>query len=159
MQGTDVTEAFESYHITDKASQVLPKFFVRDASKPRNYKFTFNENGFYRKLKRRAAKKLESLDRHCIWKSKLISDINLCFVFLFAIATIRVESLWFKIISILLCAQCSSWLLILSHNFMHQRNNWRMYTSCLVSSNWRDWRVFHAIVSSEYLLNKVYQLL
>ena len=55
LQGTDVTEAFESHHITSRAVDLLPKFFIREARQPRNSPYTFHEDGFYRTLKRRAA--------------------------------------------------------------------------------------------------------
>jgi hypothetical protein len=51
-EGTDVTEAFESAH-ADGVERILEKYFVREASTPRQSKFTFNENGFYKTLKRK----------------------------------------------------------------------------------------------------------
>jgi len=61
-KGIDITEQFETHHITGKADKLLPKFFVRNASKPRNYKFTFNDDGFYRTLKRKVADHYAELD-------------------------------------------------------------------------------------------------
>lgn len=60
-KGTDITEPFESHHIEEHASRMLSKFEVREASSPRNYQFTLEENGFYMTLKRRVRKKLQSL--------------------------------------------------------------------------------------------------
>lgn len=144
-----MTEAFESYHITDKASQVLSKFYVREAKSPRNYKFTFEDNGFYRTLKRRVAKKLEGVDKDEMWKSKWYLDLVVISLFLVAILAVRVENLFFKVLFTLVAGQLMGWLNGLSHNFIHQRNNYRMYAANLVMVNWRDWRVFHGMVRNE----------
>ncbi|KAL1451090.1 hypothetical protein WDU94_003383, partial [Cyamophila willieti] len=50
-QGTDITEAFECHHISPKAQSLLPKYFVKKASSPRNSPYTFHKSGFYRTLK------------------------------------------------------------------------------------------------------------
>jgi cytochrome b involved in lipid metabolism len=54
-QGTDITEAFESSHVLNVSvvEATLAKYFVEDAKQPRFSPFTFNENGFYKTLKRR----------------------------------------------------------------------------------------------------------
>lgn len=53
MQGTDITEAFETHHLSDKAERVLPKFHVRKAKNARNSLMTFHKDGFYQTLKRK----------------------------------------------------------------------------------------------------------
>lgn len=72
LQGTDITEQFETHHLTNKAEKYLSTFYVREASKPRNYLFTYKENGFYRTLKRRVAATLDGLDQTPITISKVI---------------------------------------------------------------------------------------
>lgn len=42
----------------EKVNPVLEKYRVREATKTRNYKLTFEENGFYQTLKRRVNSKL-----------------------------------------------------------------------------------------------------
>lgn len=71
-EGTDITEQFETHHITNKAPAVLKKYFVRDATLKRNYKFTYKDDGFYRTLKRRVAEILPDLD----YKPKKTSDVS-----------------------------------------------------------------------------------
>lgn len=71
LQGTDITELFEAHHISGTASKVLAKYRVRDAKEPRNYKFTFNDNGFYRTLKRRVHEKLKTVDRSVEARTKV----------------------------------------------------------------------------------------
>ena len=146
-QGTDITEAFESHHIGNVAEKLLPIYFIRDASQPRNYRFTFKDDGFYKTLKRRAAIKIATLDKNSTWKSKIVLDFALISTFLMAVLTIRSESLSMRIFFGLLTAQFMAWVNTISHNFIHQRNNWRMYAQCLTGTGWRDWRVFHALVS------------
>lgn len=70
-KGIDITEQFETHHITTKAENVLKKFYVRDAVAPRNYKFTYAENGFYKTLKRRVRGKLSELDQLPVKLSKV----------------------------------------------------------------------------------------
>lgn len=63
-QGTDVTEAFEVHHLRyGIAENLLQDYRVRDAKQPRNFKFTFKEDGFYRTLRRRVAEKVKTLDQ------------------------------------------------------------------------------------------------
>lgn len=61
-KGTDITEAFETHHIRGVPPDLLEKYKVRKAARPRNYTLTLNENGFYRTLKRRIAEKIQNLD-------------------------------------------------------------------------------------------------
>jgi hypothetical protein len=146
IQGTDITEAFESYHIKNVAALALTKYYVREASEPRNYKLTFDDDGFYRTLKRRTAAKLPSLDKSSMWKSKLILDLIVIALFLAAIMTIRLENHALKIFCGVLSALLVSWLNATGHNFIHQRDNWRMYAVDLVFTGSRSWRVFHGLV-------------
>lgn len=147
-----MTEVFEAYHITDKASQILTKFYIRDALEPRSYKFTYDDDGFYRTLKRRVAAKLPVIDKSDLWKPKLILDLNLFFLFVTAILAVRFESFYIRVIMVLASGQLIGWLHAVSHNFIHQPNNWRMYAMNLMLVGWRDWRVFHGIVSLKTLI-------
>ncbi len=61
-RGTDITEPFEASHFFEEGQReaLLTKYHVRDCpGLPRTTKFTFEEDGFYRTLKRRAAKVLK----------------------------------------------------------------------------------------------------
>jgi hypothetical protein len=152
-QGTDITEAFESFHITEKASKMLHKFFVRDAKDQRSYKFTYDEGGFFRTLKRRAAERLETLDTSVLWKSKILFDLNFVILFVAAVFAAKLDNFFFKFFLILASSLFISWLGLLSHNFVHQRDNWRMFGSNFImfGYGWREWRVFHALVSGKNL--------
>jgi cytochrome b involved in lipid metabolism len=61
-KGTDITEAFESHHISKLPQQLLIKYAVRPAATPRLYKFTYNEDGFYKTLVRRVRERMTTLD-------------------------------------------------------------------------------------------------
>ena len=71
MQGVDITEQFETHHLTTKAEELLPKFYVREAKGPRNYNFTFKDDGFYRTLKHRVASEIDGLDQRPVLISKV----------------------------------------------------------------------------------------
>ncbi|CRL06368.1 CLUMA_CG018984, isoform A [Clunio marinus] len=144
-KGLDITEAFEAYHLTENASNILQKYFVKDAELPRNYKFTFKDDGFYRTLKRRATKVYENMDKSSLWKSKIISDLNLFLYFFASLMFVRMRGIQsIKVIFGILAPLSCVTLMGTSHNFIHVRNNWRMYLSALIGVNMREWRVFHA---------------
>jgi hypothetical protein len=125
---------------------VLNKYYVREAKEPRNYLLSFAENGLFKTIQRRGAEKLKSVNKSCTWKTKAMSDfvaIGLCIASFF----VTFFDEWpFKILMIFIAGQFAAWLNNISHNFIHQPNNWRMKMSNLVWFSWRDWRVFHAMV-------------
>lgn len=150
-QGTDVTEAFETHHLSNKPSQVLAKFYVRDAAGPRNYKFTFEENGFYKTLKRRVVEKLDTIDKSSeLWKSRMALDVNLVVLYATAILAFQNGLTLKGIIFTLIAGQCLGWSANLAHNFIHQADNWRMLTANLSFFGVRDFRVFHAMSHHMY---------
>jgi cytochrome b involved in lipid metabolism len=77
-QGTDITELFETHHISRKAEFLLPNFYVRAAKQPRNYRTTFCDDGFYKTLREKVADQLNGIV-HRIVNKKLMqtSDVNI----------------------------------------------------------------------------------
>uniref|UniRef100_A0A336MXL3 CSON002711 protein n=1 Tax=Culicoides sonorensis TaxID=179676 RepID=A0A336MXL3_CULSO len=140
-QGLDITEAFECHHITLKPDALLPKYFVRKAKNPRNFKLTLDENGFYKTLKRKVREKLPTLDKKRESVSKRILDILLVITYLLAIASARANSYLIGIGAGLFL----TWTVISAHNFFHQRDNWRMKVWNLSLFSYREWRVSHAL--------------
>lgn len=135
-KGVDITEQFETHHITSVAEKMLPKFYVRDAALPRNYKTTFEENGFYKTLQRRVANKLNFLDQSSVSNSRFYSDLMLATTFLFSITAARDNNYVvasFASLSLL-------WLTIIAHNFIHQKDNWRMYLMNISLISFHEWR-------------------
>ncbi|XP_055634620.1 cytochrome b5-related protein [Toxorhynchites rutilus septentrionalis] len=140
-KGTDITEAFETHHITTRAENLLPKYKVREAKQPRNIRLTFKEDGFYRTLKRRVRDKLQEVDKTPIKTSKLIIDSLLGSVFVFAFLAMKFNSYLLAT----LCAMCVNWTIISAHNYFHQKDNWRMRLFNLSFFSYREWRISHAI--------------
>jgi tRNA U38,U39,U40 pseudouridine synthase TruA len=145
-QGTDVTETFETHHITSKASEVLKKFYAREAQEPRNYKLTFNDDGFYKTLKRRVAQKLASENLSSGFdNSKLIHDLNLIALVVSTYFATQANSFVTLAVLTVICSQFMAWSANFAHNFIHQKDNWRMYTANISLMGWRDYRVFHVM--------------
>lgn len=71
-EGQDITEAFNIHHLTmEKLEPMLKKYRVRDTSRPRNVKLTFDENGFYMTLKRKVVAKLPEIMKRTKVHSKV----------------------------------------------------------------------------------------
>lgn len=145
-KGTDITEAFETHHITTRAENLLPKFKVREAKQPRNVRLTFKDDGFYRTLKRRVRDKLQEVDKTPIKTSRLIIDSLLGAAFVFAFLAIKFNSYLMAVG----CGLCVNWTMICAHNFFHQKDNWRMKLFNLAFFSYREWRVSHAISHHHY---------
>jgi Cytochrome b5-like Heme/Steroid binding domain len=151
-KGIDITEHFETHHITEVAAKILSKFYVRDANQPRNYKITFLENGFYKTLKRRVATKMEFLDRSPAATSKFYCDFVLLMTFLLSIIGTRNENYLIALMAGLsLCC-----LTTIGHNFIHQRNSWRMYVTNLSLVNFREFRGDFQRIMNELILIEFY---
>lgn len=128
---------------------MLEQFYVSDATDPRNYFYTYDENGFYRTLKKRVASKLKTVDMSVTWKSRAIHDVTFVACVLCSIMVNRADSQFALIVWALLAAQFLAWTANFSHNFVHQADNWRMYTSNMSFLIMRDVRVFHVLVSEK----------
>ncbi|XP_052895555.1 cytochrome b5-related protein-like [Anopheles moucheti] len=140
-KGTDITEAFETHHISRRAEQMLPKFYVRQAAQPRNVRLTFHEHGFYRTLKRRIRKQLDYVDPTPKEHSRRILDALIGAVLVTAYLAVRHESFTIGLV----CAVCVNATIIAAHNFLHQRDNWRMYVFNIAFLSYREWRVSHVM--------------
>ncbi|XP_058816332.1 cytochrome b5-related protein-like, partial [Topomyia yanbarensis] len=145
-KGTDITELFETHHITTRAEGLLPKFKVREAKQPRNVRLSFKDNGFYRTLKRRVRDKLPELDKSPIKTSNLIIDSLLGAAFMFAFLAIKFNSYLLAVA----CALCVNWTVISAHNYFHQKDNWRMRLFNLAFFSYREWRISHAMSHHHY---------
>lgn len=130
------------HHIRTESTQTaLAKYKVRVAREPRNFKYTFAENGFYRTLRRKVAKQLDHIDHRPELLSKIFIDALLYTTFIAAIIAIKFDS----IIWMLAASLCLTWTTIAAHNFFHRRDNARMYYFNLAFLNYREWRISHAL--------------
>lgn len=77
---TDITEAVEVHHLNQrKLEPYLNKYYVRDASTPKNMKLTFKPDGFYNTLRNRVDDKLQTMDLVMLkLKSKVCPRPNCC---------------------------------------------------------------------------------
>lgn len=152
-KGIDITEQFETHHVQGKAEELLKKFYIRDAKLPRNYNFTFEEDGFYRTLKKKVAAKIDNADKYAIRISNIISDFVLGLVFASAVMSVKDESIFLACLSGVFLL----FMLVISHNYFHQKDNWRMLCFNLTLLNYREWRISHAM-SHHLYTNSYYDL-
>lgn len=146
-KGTDITELFESHHITDKASQLLPKFYVREATAPRSVPLTFSSDGFYRTFKRRAAEALKSVDFHRpSTTTNLITDSLAATTFALSLASAFANSYVIAIFASIFLA----WTTVAAHNYFHMRDNFRMYYFDLSILSSKNWRISHVMSHHMY---------
>nr|CAH7720328.1 unnamed protein product [Callosobruchus chinensis] len=140
-KGTDISEAFEAHHISLKPEQLLHRFYVRDAKTKRNSPFTFEENGFYRTLKKEVREILNSAPEQPKNTSDFMVDSLAFFLFLFSALATRH---WSYFIGVL--AGISLGLLcVAAHNYFHRKDNLRMYYFQFSLMQIREWRILHAL--------------
>ena len=133
--------------MNSKPSEVLKKYYVREAKEPRNYRLTFNENDFYKTIKRKVNEKLKTINvKQDAWKSKFYFDFFLFVVILAACGSVFFENNTLKLISACVSGTFACFLINAGHNFIHLRNNWRMYGCHVMFVNFREFRTFHAMV-------------
>ncbi|XP_071582371.1 cytochrome b5-related protein-like isoform X1 [Temnothorax nylanderi] len=144
---TDITELFESHHITDKAERLLPKFYVREATSPRSVPLTFLPDGFYRTFKRRAAEALKTVNFHKpSTTTNLITDSLATVTFALSLAAALVDSYAITV----LASVFLTWTTVAAHNYFHMRDNFRMYYFDLSMVSSKDWRITHVMSHHMY---------
>lgn len=137
---------------------MLKDFYVKEANDPRNYFFTYEQDGFYQTLKTRVAAKLKAKDNSLVQNSKIIHDVNLFALFFAAVMMNRCEDNKWYLMWTFLAAQFLAWSANISHNFIHKADNWRMYTANLSLVPWRDYRVSHVLVRNHFVTEKYCKL-
>nr|XP_022905146.1 cytochrome b5-related protein-like [Onthophagus taurus] len=153
-EGTDITEAFESNHISTLPEAFLPKYFIKTINTPRNSPFTFEKNDLYQTLKknvRNEINKSSELIKSLQNKTKLITDGLLLMFILTTSGCLLKESYLLGAISGLVLTLTS----IAAHNFFHQKDNFRRFYFDLTTMSSRSWRISHAL-SHHLYTNTVY---
>ncbi|XP_034474536.1 cytochrome b5-related protein-like [Drosophila innubila] len=140
-QGMDITEAFEAHHLSTTPEKMIHKYKVRDAVQPRIYTLTLHEDGFYRTLKGRVREKLKTIDMRPKRESDLIHLGLLLSTYLFAVASVKYNSL----LALILASVALCWTVNVAHNYFHRRDNWQMYTFNLAMLNFCSWRIAHSM--------------
>jgi len=142
-KGTDITEAFEVAHVfDDKAKAILKKYYVKSCKdQPRARKYTFQEDGFYKTLKRKVQKILTVTGTGPTNEMLIIQDgLVVAFHVLLALT---IYTGWFSLmfVSGLVLGMCTS----AAHNFFHQKDNFRRYYWDISTMNSTDWRITHML--------------
>lgn len=146
-KGTDITELFQTHHLTDKATKLLPKYFIREAVVPRKLPLTFEPNGFFSTFKRRALEALKDVNFHQpSTKTNLIADFLFTSSLIFSILTAYTQSYLMIVFTGILLA----WTAISGHNYLHMKDNFRMYYFDLSTMSSKDWRITHAMSHHMY---------
>lgn len=127
LQGTDITEAFESHHLDENVNKVLQKFYVRDAKTPRNSPFTFEEDGFYKTLKKAVREELKIIPKNVPKYTDMVVDGLLLTCLVTSALTCYLNNYWPKMVTYLVASVSLAWLVVASHNYIHKKTNWRMY--------------------------------
>ena len=122
-QGTDITEAFESHHIKESVRNYLKQYFVKPATGPRYSPYTFHEDGFYRTLKRRAQPIIATLPPGPALRSKIWIDMVMVVTMGTAVLAAATSSYSIGF----LAGFIMNFLVMGAHNFLHLRDNYRMY--------------------------------
>mmetsp|Transcript_35944 Transcript_35944/g.67053 ORF Transcript_35944/g.67053 Transcript_35944/m.67053 type:complete len:566 (+) Transcript_35944:85-1782(+) len=159
-RGTDITELFESHHPNiEKARSLLKKYELKQSSPlpPRNSEtFSFKADGFYATLRDRAWKQVLQHSGTGPSSSMLLLHTSLLFLFLSLLFSAVIMAgqvdntsanknpmfTWVGASS--LAGAVLALLMMCSHNFFHQRDNWRMYVFDLSPFSTYDWRITHA---------------
>ncbi|KAK4302895.1 hypothetical protein Pmani_025053 [Petrolisthes manimaculis] len=145
-RGTDITELFECYHITDKPYALLQRYHVKDVTTPRNSPYTFHTDGFYNTFKRKIQPILKEIGRGPTNTILLLQDgFVMTYVLLTLAATLTHSYTLAVLAGLLLCLT-----MIGAHNFFHQRDNFRMYYFDLSLLSSYDWRITHGISHHVY---------
>ncbi|VVC46188.1 Cytochrome b5-like heme/steroid binding domain,Fatty acid desaturase domain [Cinara cedri] len=158
-KGTDITELFVTYHLNTKmVTDVIRKFYVRQAVTPRKSPFTFKPDGFYNVLKSRAAKQLSLVkpDNYTI-KSMLVVDTYILVTLALCIGVSLTQNILHTLILAVLTGAVLGLGTVASHNFTHLKDNWRMYYVQLSMISVREWRISH-VFSHHIFTNTVQDL-
>lgn len=132
-QGTDITEAFEVHHLSKAPEEMLSKFRVRSTKTKRNSPFTFKEDGFYRTLKRNIREVWKTLPEQPVKTSAVFTDSMCLAMFLFGILAVTYENYFLAVLAGNLLALTT----IASHNYIHKKDNFRMYYFSLCGLDYR----------------------
>ncbi|KAB0793079.1 hypothetical protein PPYR_12699 [Photinus pyralis] len=145
-EGMDVTEAFESHHISLKPDKLLPKYFVRKATTPRNSPFTFLEDGFYRTFKRKVRKVLVNVPVESAMKTNVMVDGMFAGAILVGVLAAIHGTFILAIVAGLILGVCT----VAAHSYYHRKDNFRMYYNDIALLPSRSWRIIHVLSHHGY---------
>ena len=139
--GTDITEAFEAAHVFGGHKKILEKYFVKDCHMPRKSPLTFHEDGFYKTLQRNVRSVLKQIGTGPSREMILIQDGLVAAFLLMMAVTIKTDSFLAAVVT----GTILGMTIASSHNFFHQKDNFRRYYWDLGLFTSTDWRITHAL--------------
>jgi len=152
-RGTDCTEAFETYHVFGVSESLLKKFWVKKATTPRRYRFTFHPDGFYKTLQRKGARILKETGVGPDWSSSVFQDLlTLSFLVCFAVLCQNPTIINAFITGLFLGMSNNC-----CHNWFHlgdKHAKWRRFYFDLSLVGSQEWRISHAL--SHHLYTNTY---
>lgn len=141
-RGSDITEAFEAHHPDIAAvRRILEKYRVGTADWPRESPLTFKEGEFYDVLRARIAKTVKEKGRWPKVWSKIIIDASVLGYLGLVFGAAKKKSYPMAALAGVLGGAIG----VMAHNFLHQKDNWRMYYEELVAGSHETFRIHHAL--------------
>lgn len=106
---------------------MLEQFYVRDAKTPRNSPFTFEEDGFFRTLKKAVREELKQIPKETSKYSDMMIDG--IFITLLASSALScwVSNYWLRMLFYAVASVTLCMMTVAAHNYIHRKTNWRMY--------------------------------
>ncbi|OXA46666.1 Cytochrome b5-related protein [Folsomia candida] len=142
-RGTDVTEAFESSHILNmnKVESILAKYYVKEATHPRNSPYEFKDDGFYKTLKRRVEPILKKVGTGPTKRLLLTQDL-LASLYVFTSCLGAWSGSWLLQI---LAGIILGMVVVGAHNFLHLKDTWRRFYFDLCPMTSFEFRITHGL--------------
>uniref|UniRef100_A0A2H1VNC5 Cytochrome b5-related protein n=1 Tax=Spodoptera frugiperda TaxID=7108 RepID=A0A2H1VNC5_SPOFR len=144
-KGTDITEAFECHHLNPVVEKMIEKYYKRDAKTQRNSPFTFEEDGFYKTLKRAVREEIKKIPPSKQKRPDYIIDSLFATVLLSSAISCWSTDYWIVMGAYLTASLALAWTTVASHSYVHMKTNWRMYLFNLTLMSYRDFRISHAL--------------
>lgn len=104
---------------------MLQKYFVKKAKTKRNSPYTFEEDGFYKTLRREIQPVLKVVPKQSYNNTNFFTDTLMVLTFIFSTFALKHWSFTMGTIGGLLLGM----LTVAAHNYLHMRDNLRMYYS------------------------------
>ncbi|CAH0564509.1 unnamed protein product [Brassicogethes aeneus] len=140
-KGTDITEAFETHHLSNGPEKMLVKFFVKEAKTKRNSPYTFKNDGFYKTLKQEVIKKIKYIPKQSSNTTNFLIDSLLVGMFIFSILACTYWNFYIGALAGSFMAMTS----IAAHNYFHRKDNFRMFYFHFSLMQVREWRISHVL--------------
>ncbi|KAJ3317670.1 Cytochrome b5- protein, partial [Gonapodya sp. JEL0774] len=167
--GMDITEAFEAHHpnVSVIRDRILPKYYVREATWPRESPITFAETDFYSVLRSRVRDQIRTIGSAPRRWSKFYADGTAATYLALLGATayvgfgseltkltalsalppwlVRMVSATVPAALVVLGGTAGGMLMAMAHNFAHQKDNFRMYYHEVAGASYKNVRIHHVL--------------